>query len=107
TLLLTNRLDGATDLNPLSTTVVRAEPTGIKKKPPQPIVFDDKIELIGWDVPDEASFGSTLQVTLYFKVKAAVGGSWEIFEHFDPPQGQRFQGDHFPIHNTCATSYWQ
>ena len=107
TLLLSNQLDGAENLNPLSTTVLRTAPKHMKKTPPSPIVYDDKIELIGWDVPDEASFGSTIKVTLYFHVKASVGGSWEIFEHFDPPQGQRFQGDHFPIHNTCATSYWQ
>jgi hypothetical protein len=107
TLLLTNQLDGADDLNPLRTTVLRVVPKGIAKKPPSPVVYDDKIELIGWTIPDEASFGSTIKVTLYFHVKAPVGGSWEIFEHFDPTQGQRFQGDHFPIHNTCATSYWQ
>jgi len=107
TYLYSNQLGDEKDVNPLSRTVLRTAPEHMKKTPPQPIVFDDKIELIGWDVPDEASFGSTIKVTLYFHVKGTIGGSWEIFEHFDPPQGARFQGDHFPIHNTCATSFWQ
>jgi hypothetical protein len=107
TLLLTNQLDGESDLNPLRTTVLRTAPAHMRKTPPAPIVYDDKIELIGWDVPDEASFGSTVKLTLYFKVKRTVAGAWKIFEHFDPPSGARFQGDHDPIHGTCATSFWQ
>jgi hypothetical protein len=109
TLLISNQLGDAEDLNSLPRTVMRTEPPGITTRPPkgQPVVFDGKLELIGWDVPAEASFGSTISVTLFFKVRAPVGGSWEIFEHFDPPTRTRFVGDHFPIHNTCATSFWQ
>ena len=108
TLLISNQLDDdEEDLNPLHRTVLRSEPAGIETRPKSPIVYDNKLELIGWNVPAEASFGSTIQVTLFFKVKDAVGGSWEIFEHFDPPSHTRFVGDHFPIHNTCATSFWQ
>lgn len=106
TLLLSNREDGGADHNPLATTVLRTEPPGIGARPKSPIVFDEKIELVGWTIPKQAAFGSTIQVTLYFKVRDAVGGSWKIFEHFDG-MGQRFQGDHDPISGRCATSYWQ
>jgi hypothetical protein len=109
TLLITNQLGDEEDLNPLHSTVLRKEPAGIAMRPPKDrhVIYDNKLELIGWTIPAEASFGSTIQVTLYFKVLAPVGGSWEIFEHFDPPSRTRFVGDHFPIHNTCATSFWQ
>ncbi len=106
TLLLSNREDGGADHNPLATTVLRTEPPGIGARPASPIVYDEKIELVGWTIPKHAAFGSTIEVTLYFKVREAVGGSWKIFEHFDG-MGQRFQGDHDPISGRCATSYWQ
>ncbi|MCE9574997.1 MAG: hypothetical protein K8W52_17740 [Deltaproteobacteria bacterium] len=106
TLLLSNREDGGADHNPLATTVLRTEPPGIGARPKSPIVYDEKIELVGWTIPKQAAFGSTIEVTLYFKVREAVGGSWKIFEHFDG-MGQRFQGDHDPIAGRCATSYWQ
>jgi hypothetical protein len=108
TLLLSNKVDGAKDVNSLTRTVLRAEPKGIGKKPPSPIVFDDKIELIGWTLPAQSPWGSTVKVTLYFKVRGSVAGSWKIFEHFDPAGGgPRFQGDHDPISGRCATSFWQ
>ena len=69
------------------------------------MVWDNKIELIGWTMEPRVSFGSSFKVTLYFKVRAQVGGSWKIFMHFDQ-NGQRFLGDHPPIGGTCATAYW-
>jgi hypothetical protein len=39
-------------------------------------------------------------------VKKPVSGSWKIFAHFDG-KGLRFQGDHAPIRERCATSFWQ
>jgi len=34
-----------------------------------------------------------------------VGGNWKVLFHFDGPL--RFNGDHPPINNVCATSTWQ
>jgi hypothetical protein len=109
TLLLSNKLgDDDSDKNPLAKAILRAEPPNIKTKPPGRIVYDDRIELIGWDLPASVSKGDDFYVTLYFKALKGVGGAWKIFAHFDPEGGTpRFQGDHDPINNRCQTSYWQ
>jgi 4-amino-4-deoxy-L-arabinose transferase-like glycosyltransferase len=107
TLLLSNRVDGSADRNPLATAILRAEPAGIKTRPTGGrIIYDDKIELIGWTMRDRVGRGDEFEVTLYFKILKSVGGSWKIFAHFDG-SGLRFQGDHDPINNRCQTSFWQ
>jgi hypothetical protein len=106
TLLLSNRLDGAADRNPLARAIQRTEPTDIKSRPSGRIVWDNKIELVGWTLPDKVRRGDSFQATLYFKILGNVPGSWKIFAHFDGG-GLRFQGDHDPIGGRCATSYWQ
>jgi hypothetical protein len=103
-LLLSNDVTGARDRNPLSTTILREKPEGIEHE--FSATFDDKIELIGYTVPRKVSLRSRFTMTLYFRVKKAVSGSWKIFAHFDG-KGLRFQGDHEPIRGRCATSFWQ
>lgn len=103
-LLLSNDVTGARDRNPLSTTILREKPEGIGQE--FSATFDDKIELIGFTVPRKVSLRSRFTMTLYFRVKKAVSGSWKIFAHFDG-KGLRFQGDHEPIRGRCATSFWQ
>ncbi len=103
-LLLSNRVDGGVDHNPLSKAILRTEPTDIKTR--FSATYDDKIELIGYTVPRSVEGRSKFQMTLYFKVLKAVPGAWKIFVHFDG-RGMRFQGDHAPIRERCATSYWQ
>ncbi len=108
-MLLSNSVEGATDHNPLLRMIVRDRPKGIqhemdpKKKLP---TWDNKLELIGYDLPRAVALRSKFQMTLYFHVLAPVTGSWKIFLHFDG-KGQRFQGDHWPIEERCATSFWQ
>jgi hypothetical protein len=106
-LLLSNRLDGASDRNPLAFAIRREEPPGIKHKPAGEVVWDDKIQLVGWDMPAKVDKRDDFQVTLYFKVLNPVGGTWKVFAHFDPPASARFQGDHAPINDRCQTAYWQ
>jgi hypothetical protein len=105
-LLLSNRLGGAADKNPLARAIQRTEPTDIKSRPSARVVWDNKIELVGWTLPDKVRRGDAFQATLYFKILGNVPGSWKIFAHFDGG-GLRFQGDHDPIGGRCATSYWQ
>jgi hypothetical protein len=113
TLLLSNKLGGETDKNPLAKAILRTPPAKIKTRPAGPITFgtapgDDRIELIGWDMPTTVTKGDDFYVTLYFHALKTVGGQWKIFAHFDPQGGSpRFQGDHDPINNRCQTSYWQ
>jgi hypothetical protein len=103
-LLLANHFDG-TDKNPLRATIVHAEPKDIPIRPTGKIVFDDRIQLLGWDIPKSVERGSKFQVKMFYKVLQPVGGTWKILFHFDG--GLRFNGDHEPIGGRCQTSTWQ
>lgn len=104
-LLLSNKLDGTTDKNPLATTILHTEPTQISQKPKGRITFDNKIQLLGWNVPASMKRGSKVTVTMYYKILSPVGGSWKALMHFDG--ALRFNGDHDPINGRCPTSTWQ
>ncbi|MBL9018046.1 MAG: hypothetical protein JNL83_27925 [Myxococcales bacterium] len=104
-LLLSNKVDGTTDKNPLATAILHEEPKQIGARPKGRIVWDNKIQLIGWDVPATMSRGSKQTVKLYFKILQPVGGTWKGLMHFDGPL--RFNGDHEPIKGRCPTATWQ
>jgi hypothetical protein len=106
-MLLSNRLpDGwETDDNPLKTSIVREPPTDIRF--PLSVNFDDEIELIGATYPARVDRGSSFELVLYYKVLAKPKRNWQIFVHFDGGGHRPFQGDHWPLDNTCGTSYWQ
>nr|HEX4318254.1 hypothetical protein [Kofleriaceae bacterium] len=106
-LLLSNRVDGTTDKNPLATEIVHSEPTDIPNRPKKRVVWDNKVELLGWDIPATASRSDKLTVRLFYKILAPVGGAWKIILHFDNNAPSRFNGDHEPINNRCPTSTWQ
>ncbi|MBK9032351.1 MAG: hypothetical protein IPL61_13725 [Myxococcales bacterium] len=103
TLLLSNQVTGGRDHNPIATAILRAPPADIGT--PVSAVYDDTIELIGVKMPAAVGRGDTFEMTLFYRVKKAVAGSWRVFAHFDG--GQRFNGDHDPIRGRCATSFWQ
>ena len=104
-LLLSNKVDGTTDKNPLRTEIVHAEPTNIPFKPKGKVVFDGRIQLLGWDMPKVVGRGAKFEVKMFYKVLQPVGGSWKVLFHFDGPL--RFNGDHEPINGRCQTSTWQ
>ena len=104
-LLLSNKVDGTTDKNPLATQIVHAEPKNIPNRPKGRVVFDSRIELLGWDIPKSVHKSDKFKVTVYYKVLQAVSGNWKVLFHFDGPL--RFNGDHDPIGGRCQTSTWQ
>ena len=106
-LLLSNRVDGTTDKNPLRTAILHAPPANIPSRPQGRIVFDNQIELLGWKLPASVHRGQPFEVTLYYKILRPVGAAWEIFLHFDSSYGRLGNGDHKPIHDLCPTSTWQ
>ncbi|HET9623279.1 MAG TPA: hypothetical protein VFP84_18020 [Kofleriaceae bacterium] len=106
-LLLSNKLDGATDLNPLRTAIVHDEPKAISARPKGRVVFDNKIQLLGWDLPRTIGRGAPTEVTVYYKILAPISGSWKAFMHFDGAAGRAGNGDHEPIAGRCPTSTWQ
>jgi hypothetical protein len=105
TLLVSNRVTGTSDRNPLLTSLYRSEPAGITSRPPSRIVFDDRIELIGWTLPAQVRRGERFTATLYYKILAPVGGAWRVFQHYDR-SGGRFIGDHVPLEGRCPTTEW-
>lgn len=106
-LLLSNRVDGTTDKNPLRTAIVHEEPKGIQTRPKTQVVWDNKIELLGWDVPRTVARSSPFEVTIYYKILQTVGGNWKSLMHVDGPSGRAGNGDHDPIAGRCPTSTWQ
>lgn len=104
-LVLSNKIDGAIDQNPLRTAIVFAEPPQITARPSGRIVWDNRIELLGWDIPRSVRRGSTFTATMYYKVLQPIGGSWKVLFHFDGTL--RFNGDHEPIGGRCQTATWQ
>lgn len=104
-LLLSNRVEGTTDRNPLRTAILHSEPTQISTRPTARIVWDNRIELLGWNMPAAVKRGSKFTVTMVYKVLQPVGGAWKVLFHFDGPL--RFNGDHEPIGGRCQTSTWQ
>jgi hypothetical protein len=106
-LLLSNRVDGTTDKNPLRTAIVHEEPRAIRARPKGKVVWDGRIELLGWDLPRKVARGARFDITLYYKILQPVGGSWKSLVHFDGPAGRAGNGDHEPIGGRCPTSTWQ
>lgn len=106
-LLLSNRLDGAEDRNPLRASILHDEPKDIPRRPKGRVVWDNRIQLLGWDVPRAVPGGSRFEITLYYKILQPVGGSWKTLLHIDGPGGRAGIGDHDPIGGRCPTSTWQ
>ncbi len=104
-LLLTNRMTGREeDMNPLLTAFQKDPPARVARQ--VTANFDNKIELVGVDMPDKVSHGDKFKLTLWFHVLQRIPTNYKIFVHFDGA-GIRFQGDHDPIGGRCGTSFWQ
>ncbi len=92
------------DQNPLARDIVRTPPQGIVR--PLSINFDDKLEIIGVDMPRTMKRGSTFEARIYYRVLKPIRRNWQVFVHFDGG-GVRFQADHYPVNKRCGTNYWQ
>jgi 4-amino-4-deoxy-L-arabinose transferase-like glycosyltransferase len=110
--LYTNRLGpGETDKNPLATRLYREPPRAPQipvsaKYVPASAGQTGELELLGVDMPAKVKKGSTFTMKVYFKVNAKLPQNYQMFVHFD--RGSvRFQGDHWPLDNLCASQYWQ
>ncbi len=104
-LLISNKLDGAVDKNPLRTSILHEPPKNITTRPKARVVFENKIELLGWSIPRAVPRGDKFTITTYYKVLQPVGGNWRVLYHFDG--ALRFNGDHEPIKGRCQTATWQ
>lgn len=92
------------DRNPLWRYIVRDKPEGIQH--PLDVTYDNKLKLIGMDLPPSIDRGDNFDVTFYYEVLKPMSRNWQVFVHFDGG-GVRFQADHFPVKKRCGTNYWQ
>ena len=92
------------DRNPLWRYIVRDKPEGIQH--PLDVNYDNKLKLIGMDLPRSIDRGDDFEVTFYYQVLKPMSRNWQVFVHFDGG-GVRFQADHFPVKKRCGTNYWQ
>jgi RNA polymerase sigma-70 factor (ECF subfamily) len=77
-------------------------------KPASSLVWDDRIELLGWDMPSIVRAGEPVEVTLVFRVRAPLLHSWRVFAHFDTSAaGNRRNADHDPVGESCGTTTWR
>ncbi|MBA3391276.1 MAG: sigma-70 family RNA polymerase sigma factor [Deltaproteobacteria bacterium] len=86
--------------------VQREAPSSIAHRPPTRVVWDERIELLGWDVPPRRRVGEPFQILLVYKVLEPIDRSWKIFIHLDGPK-QRVNADHEPLGGRCPTSTWK
>jgi len=92
------------DRNPLWRYIVRDKPEGIQHV--LDVNYDNKLKLIGMDLPRSIDRGDNFDVTFYYEVLKPMSRNWQVFVHFDGG-GVRFQADHFPVKKRCGTNYWQ
>jgi hypothetical protein len=81
------------------------EPT-ISARPETPVIWDDQLELLGWNVPATAHRDQDFEVTFVYRVRRPIDRSWRTFVHLDA-SGARAQADHEPLGGRCPMSSWQ
>ena len=103
-LIISNKLEGkcTVDHNPLRRLVLDKEP---KIKTKVHANFENKVELLGYEVDDPVTRGGKFKLKLFFKVLAQMPSGYKIFIHFDQP-ANRFHGDHVPLGGKFPTEYW-
>ncbi|MCW5802410.1 MAG: hypothetical protein KIT31_08485, partial [Deltaproteobacteria bacterium] len=105
-LMFSNSEEGTTDKNSLREMILHEPPANIPFRPNGDIVWDGKIQLLGWDIPPRVKRGEKFEVVTYYKILGTVGGAWTMLVHIDG--ALRWQGgDHKPIKDRCPTSTWQ
>lgn len=91
------------------TEYLRAEPSGIRVRPPGRVVWGEqaeRVELLGWDVPETVRRGKPFEMVFYFRAQATMDRPWAVFVHIDGDRA-RHLADHEPLGGTCPTSAWQ
>jgi 4-amino-4-deoxy-L-arabinose transferase-like glycosyltransferase len=109
-LLVASKLEGGeSNQNPLDKMVLPAEPHPQHKLD---VNMEDKLEVLGYDVTDEAGErvnavvpGRAYRMRTYYHVLAPVTTEWEAFIHIDGYH-RRHNGDHKPMDGKYPFSLW-
>ncbi len=106
TLAASTPVAGVSDHNPLARFVLKTAP---KVQNPVNANFEDRVELIGYDLKlpgkDHVGAGQTFVVTWYWRALKANIGTYKIFVHIDG-QDQRLNGDHEPVDGRYPVRLW-
>jgi hypothetical protein len=70
------------------------------------VVWDDRIELLGWNIPARVHLGEKFELAVYYRVLKPLDLEWSAFVHIDGGKG-RANADHDPISGRCPTSAWR
>lgn len=113
----TGALTGCQEVNQPTTTLTQAQWKEVKAQlldeapdPQYPIGanFDDKIELIGFDISGPLVAGKPATFTWYWKALKDIDDNWQVFVHFDSSeQSFRQNLDHHPLAGLYQTGRWK
>jgi RNA polymerase sigma-70 factor (ECF subfamily) len=92
--------------DPMRAAIVSTEPKAISTRPERPLIWDQRLQLIGWDIPARVSFGKSFEMTLYYRVLAPIDQPWKVFVHFDGSM-RAGHADHEPLAGRCQMTTWQ
>jgi hypothetical protein len=109
-LLLLSSRAGKLDESPLADLVLDAPPA---LQHPVSALLGDKLEVLGWDIQSiqgqplsQVSPGTRFRFIVYYRVQAALAGTWQTFVHFDGLQ-RRFNADHEPLEGRYPMRFWR
>ncbi len=86
--------------------VQREAPGSIANRPSTRVAWDERIELLGWEVPPRIRAGEKFELVLFYKVLKPIDRSWKIFIHMEGSK-RRINADHEPLGGRCPTSTWK
>ena len=96
------------DENYLAEAVTKAAPSKLSN--PVQVNFDDKVELIGYDLelPQKSHVGAgeSFTLTWYFRSTRKLTSPYRLFVHVDG-EGQRIHGDHDPVDGKYPVPLWE
>jgi RNA polymerase sigma factor (sigma-70 family) len=75
-------------------------------KPALRMTWDDRVELLGWDAPASVRIGSSMTMTLYFKVLQPFAVPYDVFVHV-AGEHRWINADHTPQAGRCMTTEWK
>jgi 4-amino-4-deoxy-L-arabinose transferase-like glycosyltransferase len=105
-LVASEPIAGVVDHNPIAKYVTKTPP---KIEHPVGAVFDNKVELLGYNVQlpgkDHVGPGQKFTITWIFRALKSNLGSYRIFLHMDG-QEQRLNGDHDPVDGKYPVRLW-
>jgi len=93
-------------VDPLRAAIRRDEPADLATRPGGAVIWDEQVQLLGWDVPRSAAIGQPLEIALYYRVLRPIDRDWKVFVHFRGAHSWH-NADHEPVTGRCATSTWQ